>query len=99
MTPEPKVEVPEQLSMESPKRICRFRNIMQLATSHSVHGAIIIQHKFCDCHGLDHPHVAQIFQFIGVPTIFLEIENLIPVGQLRVRVQAFTEMIQSENIW
>ncbi|MDY7037793.1 MAG: 2-hydroxyacyl-CoA dehydratase family protein, partial [Thermodesulfobacteriota bacterium] len=64
-----------------------------------VQGAIIVQQSFCDCHGLDHPHVAQLFKSINIPSFFLEVENLIPVGQLKVRVQAFIEMIDPEDLW
>ena len=99
VTPKPRSDVPEHLIFEAPGRICRFKNLLQLANSNNVQGAIIVQQNFCDCHGLDHPHVAQLFKSINVPSFFLEVENLIPVGQLKIRVQAFIEMIEPEDLW
>jgi benzoyl-CoA reductase subunit C len=99
LSPKPKEDLPEDMLFGSPKRICRFRNIMQLAVSHHVQGALVIQQKFCDCHGLDYPHVAQIFKSIDVPTLFVEIENLASVAQLKVRIEAFIEMLEPESLW
>jgi benzoyl-CoA reductase subunit C len=99
VTPKPKEELPEDLQLGSPKRVCRFRSIYQLAAAHHVHGAVVIQQKFCDCHAMDYPHVTQIFKSMDAPTLFLEVENLTSVGQLKVRVQAFTEMLQPESLW
>ena len=99
MTPKPKENVPEHLLLGSPKRVCRFRNIAQLASSHKVQGAVVIQQKFCDCHGLDFPHVEQIFKFMNIPTLFLEVENFLPLGQLKIRIQAFTEILQPDGLW
>ena len=70
-----------------------------MAAAHKVQGAVVIQQKFCDCHGLDFPHVEQIFKFMNIPTLFLEVENLLSLGQLKIRIQAFTEMLQPEGLW
>ena len=49
--------------------------------------------KFCDPHGFDYHHVAQAFHQIGVPSLFLEVDNIVSVGQIKTRVQAFLEML------
>jgi benzoyl-CoA reductase subunit C len=94
MKPDPKKRLPESHPFSVPERICRFRHSLQLAINHRVEGVIALLQKFCDPHGFDYHHVVQAFEDIGVPTLFLEIDNVISVGQIKTRVQAFLEMLQ-----
>jgi len=93
LQPEPKGTLPESIHFPTPERICRFRHALQLAINHKVEGVIGVQQKFCDPHGFDFHHVTQAFQHIGIPTLFLEIDNMVSVGQIKTRVQAFIEML------
>ncbi|MDY6880625.1 MAG: 2-hydroxyacyl-CoA dehydratase family protein [Desulfatiglans sp.] len=93
LKPDPKQELPKTLSFQTPERICRFRHALQLAINHKVEGVIAVEQKFCDPHGFDFHHVTQAFQHVGIPTLFLEIDNMVTVGQIKTRVQAFIEML------
>ena len=68
--------------------------MLQLGISHKVEGVIAVLQKFCDPHGFDYHHVVQAFQDVGIPSLFLEIENIFSTGQTKTRVQAFIEMLQ-----
>jgi benzoyl-CoA reductase/2-hydroxyglutaryl-CoA dehydratase subunit BcrC/BadD/HgdB len=68
--------------------------MLQLAASHQVEGVLVVIYKFCDVHGFDYHHVAQLFEGVGVPTQLIDVENVISPGQIRTRVQAFLEMLQ-----
>lgn len=92
LKPSPKARRPET-SINNPERICRFRHALQLAIDHKVEGVVALIQKFCDPHGFDYHHVAQAFNQIGVPSLFLEVDNIISVGQIKTRVQAFLEML------
>lgn len=93
MKPDPKKRLPASSPFPTPERICRFRHSLQLAINHKVEGVIALLQKFCDPHGFDYHHVVQAFEDIGVPSLFLEIDNVISVGQIKTRVQAFLEML------
>lgn len=93
LKPDPRGALPKVIPFSVPERICRFRHSMQMAINHKVEGVIAIQQKFCDPHGFDFHHVTQVFQHIGIPTLFLEIDNMVTIGQIKTRVQAFIEML------
>lgn len=93
LLPQPKGKLPGTIPFETPDRICRFRHALQLGINHKVEGAIAVQQKFCDSHGFDFHHVTQAFQHVGIPSLFLEIDNVISVGQIKTRIQAFIEML------
>ncbi|MEE9491407.1 MAG: 2-hydroxyacyl-CoA dehydratase family protein, partial [Dehalococcoidia bacterium] len=94
LAPAPRGELAENISLPMPKRMCRFRHMLQLAASHKVEGVLVVIQKFCDVHGFDYPHVAQVFEGVGVPTQLIDVENVISPGQISTRVQAFLEMLQ-----
>jgi benzoyl-CoA reductase subunit C len=94
MEPEPRKNLRDDISFPMPKRICRFRHILQLAASHKVEGVICLVQKFCDWHGADYPHIVQLFEKMGVPVLYLENENTFAAGQALTRVQAFLEMLE-----
>jgi benzoyl-CoA reductase subunit C len=94
MVPDPRQKLRDGYPFKKPERMCRFRHSVKLAINHKVEGAIIIQQKFCDPHGFDYHHMVQAFTSAGIPTLFLEIDNVITTGPLKTRVQAFIEMLE-----
>jgi benzoyl-CoA reductase subunit C len=77
----------------------RVAHIVQMAKDWNVRGAIVIQQKFCDPHELDIPAIRKALGEIGVKTQFLEFDVTVPVGQFKVRVEAFLEMIGEEDLF
>jgi len=77
----------------------RFPHILQLARDFRVQGAILTQQKFCDPHELDIPSLRQYLEDNNIPCYFLEFEVTVPVGQFRIRVEAFIEQILAEELF
>jgi len=77
----------------------RVSHIRRLAHDFGVKGAIIIQQKFCDPHELDIPALIQGLNAAGIKTLFLEFDVTVPVGQLKIRIEAFLEMLQEEDLF
>ena len=74
----------------------RLPHILQLVKDYKVHGAILIQQKFCDPHGYDLPVIKSLLKSHNIPTLELETDITIPVGQFRTRVEAFIEVLRQE---
>jgi len=83
---------------DDPSRL-RFPHILNLAKEYKVQGAIVIQQKFCDPHEIDIPSLREFLEKNGIPTHFLEFEVTVPVGQFRIRVEAFLEQIRAEELF
>jgi benzoyl-CoA reductase subunit C len=77
----------------------RFPHLLQLAKDYRVQGAILSQQKFCDPHELDIPSLRRYLESNGIPTYFLEFEVTVPVGQFKIRVEAFIEQIMAEDLF
>ncbi len=77
----------------------RIPHIMNLAKDYGAQGAILIQQKFCDPHELDIPAISKELKNRGIPTLFLEFDVTVPVGQFRTRVEAFLEMLMEEELF
>ncbi|MGD2216082.1 MAG: benzoyl-CoA reductase, bzd-type, subunit N [Gemmatimonadales bacterium] len=77
----------------------RIRHILELAREWKVDGAIVMQQKFCDPHELDTPAIRKALEAEGVKTLFLEFDVTVPVGQFKVRVEAFLEMFAEEDLF
>ncbi|MBI4803423.1 MAG: benzoyl-CoA reductase, bzd-type, subunit N [Elusimicrobia bacterium] len=77
----------------------RLPHILRLARDYKVEGVILLQQKFCDPHELDTPAIKKMLEENGIPTLFLELDVTVPVGQFKVRVEAFLEMFQSEVLF
>jgi benzoyl-CoA reductase subunit C len=77
----------------------RFPHILQLARDFRVQGAILTQQKFCDPHELDIPSLRRYLEDNNIPCYFLEFEVTVPVGQFRIRVEAFIEQILAEELF
>lgn len=77
----------------------RVSHVLQLAQDYDVAGAILIQQKFCDPHELDIPMMKHHLEKNDIPTLFLEFDVTVPIGQFRTRVEAFLEMIGEEDLF
>lgn len=77
----------------------RIPHILKLAKEYRVDGAIIIQQKFCDPHEIDIPSIRKSLEENDVPTLFLELDVTVPIGQFKTRVEAFLEMIEEEDLF
>jgi len=77
----------------------RFPHLLRLAKDYRVQGVVLMQQKFCDPHEADIPSLRRYFESHGIPTYFLEFEVTVPVGQFRIRMEAFIEQIQAEELF
>ena len=86
-------------SKDWPERT-RLDHIVKLAKDYNVQGAIVMQMKFCDPHELDTPAIKEALENeVGIPTIFLEFDVTVPIGQFKTRVEAFLEIIREEDLF
>jgi benzoyl-CoA reductase subunit C len=77
----------------------RVKHVMELAKDYNVQGAIMLQQKFCDPHELDIPALKKSFQEADIPTLFLELDVTVPIGQFKIRSEAFLEMLREEDLF
>ena len=70
-----------------------------MAKEFDVKGAIAIQQKFCDPHELDIPAITKALQANDIKTLFLEFDVTVPIGQFKIRVEAFLEMLQEDDLF
>ena len=57
-------------------------------------GVIFLFYKYCESHFFDYPDLKQALESKGIPTLLLEVEDpSYSIGQLKIRVQAFVEML------
>jgi benzoyl-CoA reductase subunit C len=71
----------------------RIKHAVNLARKFKVQGALVIQNKFCDPHGIEIPPLKDALKSIGVQTYPLEFDVTVPWGQFRTRVEAFLETL------
>jgi benzoyl-CoA reductase subunit C len=77
----------------------RVAHVLRLAKDYNVQGAIVMQQKFCDPHEIDIPALSRALNGAGIKTLFLEFDVTVPIGQFKVRVEAFLEMLQEEDLF
>jgi benzoyl-CoA reductase subunit C len=77
----------------------RIPHILGLARDFGVQGAIVMQQKFCDPHELDNVEIRRTLEKEGIKTLFLEFDVTVPIGQFRIRVEAFLETIKQEDLF
>jgi benzoyl-CoA reductase subunit C len=77
----------------------RFPHILNLAKEYGVQGIVLMQQKFCDPHECDIPSLRRYLEDNGFPCYFLEFEVTVPVGQFRIRIEAFLEQICAEELF
>jgi len=87
------IDRPACPSKDWPERT-RLQHILKLAQDYNVQGALLIQQKFCNPHGMDIPAIKKNLEKNGIPTLFLEFDITVPAGQFKTRVEAFLEMFQ-----
>jgi len=73
--------------------LTRIQHAVRLAKEYNVNGALIIQNKFCDPHGIEIPPLKDALAQVGVQTYPLEFDVTVPWGQFRTRVEAFLETL------
>ncbi len=73
--------------------LTRIKHIVDRAKEFNVQGALVMQNKFCDPHGIEIPPLREALNSIGVPTYPLEFDVTVPWGQFRTRVEAFLETL------
>jgi len=57
-------------------------------------GVIFLLYKYCETHFFDYPDLKQAIESKGIPTLLLEVEDpSYSIGQLKIRIQAFVEML------
>jgi len=57
-------------------------------------GVIFLLYKYCETHFFDYPDLKQNLELKGIPTLLLEVEDpSYSIGQLKIRIQAFVEML------
>lgn len=71
----------------------RAKHIVNLAQEFKAQGALVIQNKFCDPHGIEIPPLKEALKAVGVPIYPLEFDVTVPWGQFRTRVEAFLETL------
>ncbi|MGD8561057.1 MAG: benzoyl-CoA reductase, bzd-type, subunit N [Desulfarculaceae bacterium] len=82
-----------------PQRV-RLQHVAALAKDWNVAGAVVIQQKFCDPHELDIPEQRRYLkEELDIPSLFLELDVTVPVGQFKIRVEAFLEMLREEDLF
>jgi benzoyl-CoA reductase subunit C len=77
----------------------RIPHILDLAKAWNVQGAVVLQQKFCDPHELDIPAISSALKEKGIPVLFLELDVTVPLGQFKVRTDAFLEMIAADDLF
>jgi benzoyl-CoA reductase subunit C len=74
----------------------RLDRILRFAREWQVSGAIIMLHKSCTSHEIDIPSITRALEAVGVKSLTLECDLAPSLGQLRVRVEAFLEMLSGK---
>jgi len=93
------VERPACPSKDWPARE-RMPHIVKLAREWGAQGAILIQQKFCDPHELDIPATKKVLKDeLGIPSLFLEFDVTVPLGQFKIRAEAFLETLREEDLF
>jgi benzoyl-CoA reductase subunit C len=77
----------------------RIPHILDMCKEWNVDGVIIMQQKFCDPHELDFVAITKALKDADIPTLFLEFDVTVPIGQFKIRVEAFLEMIGEEDLF
>jgi benzoyl-CoA reductase subunit C len=92
------IDRPACPSKDWPERT-RIPHVLGLAEEFDAKGVILIQQKFCDPHELDIPALKKALEEAGIPTLTLEFDVTVPLGQFRIRVEAFLEMLSQDELF
>lgn len=77
----------------------RFDAILKFAKDYRVDGAIIVQQKFCDPHEMDKVALLKMLDQNGIKTLALEFDVTVPLGPMRIRVDAFLETLSGDELF
>ncbi|MFZ3172407.1 MAG: benzoyl-CoA reductase, bzd-type, subunit N [Carboxydocellales bacterium] len=77
----------------------RVAEVVRLAKEWNCQGALMIQQKFCDPHESDIPSLKSALEAEGIKTYFLELDVTVPLGQFKIRVEAFLEMLEGDLLF
>jgi len=75
----------------------RAQRLLERVQRVGAQGVVFVLSKFCEPHAFDYVPLSQALSEAGVPHLLLETDITLPVGQLRTRLQAFLEMLDSER--
>ncbi len=92
------VQRPACPTKDWPARL-RKDHVLALAKDWNCAGVVLLQQKFCDPHELDIPVLKRTLEGAGIRTLFLELDVTVPVGQFKIRVEAFLEMLRQEDLF
>lgn len=67
--------------------------LLKQVRKHKVRGAIFVIPKYCHPYLIEYPYIERSLKERGIPTLFLESDGAMPPQPVRVRLQAFTEML------
>jgi benzoyl-CoA reductase subunit C len=71
-----------------------IENILKEVQESGSKGVIFLLYKYCETRFFDYPDLKQALESKGIPTLLLEVEDpSYSIEQLKIRVQAFVEML------
>jgi benzoyl-CoA reductase/2-hydroxyglutaryl-CoA dehydratase subunit BcrC/BadD/HgdB len=74
----------------------RTETLLREVEKSGAKGVIFLLYKYCEPHFFDYPDLKQALESKGISTLLLDVEDpSYSVGQLKIRVQAFVEMLSS----
>jgi len=74
-------------------RALRTQLLLDKMRQTRAHGLVFVLPKYCDPHGFEHAALAQVLRAAAVPSLLIETELSMPMGQVRTRLQAFLERL------
>ncbi len=74
----------------------RVAHIMQLVEDYNVQGVIISLQKFCHPYQFDNPVVMTALRDRQIPFHIIEHDNTYPAAELRMRIEAFLQIVRPE---
>ncbi len=77
----------------------RFWHILKLIKDYKVDGALLVMQKFCDPHEGDMVPLKNFLNERGIPTLQLEFDITLPLGQFKTRLEAMLESIGEEDLF
>ncbi|OGF58782.1 MAG: benzoyl-CoA reductase, bzd-type, subunit N [Candidatus Fischerbacteria bacterium RBG_13_37_8] len=79
--------------------LTRLDHIVNLVKDYNVQGAVLIQQKFCDPHEFDMPVIEKKLKEMGIPSYNIEFDVTVPIGQFKIRIEAFLEMLRADELF
>jgi benzoyl-CoA reductase/2-hydroxyglutaryl-CoA dehydratase subunit BcrC/BadD/HgdB len=73
----------------------RGEHLLELVEERKADGLVFTLQKFCEPQAFDYAIIKETLDVAGVPHLVLELEHTPAVGQLRTRLEAFSEMLKA----